>query len=188
MANELAVRSRTIPSLPEWLPSFESGMNGDPLKPTARRPLTEAERSEATQIIAAVERSLTPAQDAEVLTYVARLLLAFPAQQVSETAAKIRSEAYLTALGEFPAWAIERAAEMWLRRQEPEGNENYAFAPSPPQMVRLCRIAMSFSYALKHRLERAMRAEPECQFSDDHRGRMLAKLAGHPALRKGEAA
>lgn len=139
MPQDLSVHVPTIPSLPPWARSFVTMKLSDG-QTESRREMTVPERAEIERLCEQSEAALKPASRGEILARAARLLLSFPAQDLSEAAAKFRSEGYLTALSEYPAWAIGQACEAWLRREEPEGNENYAFAPSPPQLARLCRI------------------------------------------------
>lgn len=130
----------TIPSLPPWARSFVTTKLSDG-RTESRREMTPAERQEIEALFASVKDMLRGARMSETLALVGKLLLSFPAQDLSVAAATYRSEGYLTAVSEYPAWAIAKACDAWLRREHPEGNENYAFAPSPPQLARLCRIA-----------------------------------------------
>lgn len=96
--------------------------------------LTAEQREVIFCCLRELDERLAPATEREVGARFTALLLAFPAQPLSEAAAKIRAGAYFEALAGEPAWAIARAGSRWLRG-EVEGN--LAFAPSPPQLRRL---------------------------------------------------
>jgi hypothetical protein len=93
--------------------------------------LTAGQREVIGCCLAELDERLTPATEREVGARFTALLLAFPAQPLSEAAAKIRAGAYFEALSGEPAWAIARAGSRWLRG---EADGNFAFAPSPPQL------------------------------------------------------
>ena len=70
------------------------------------------------------------------LREVARLLLAFPAGNVSEAVAEARSEAYEIALEDVPAWTVKAAARRWIKGEVATLGDkvNLSFPPSPPQL------------------------------------------------------
>lgn len=103
--------------------------------------------------------------------------MAFPSTQGGEGAAEMRMEAYRMALDDLPAWTIERAARMWLRGENSSGGENYAFAPSPPQLRRLAQLAFTPVRAQRSSLLRLLRAKPDEEYPEPHREVMRAKLA-----------
>lgn len=63
----------------------------------------------------------------------ARLLAAFPADRMSEATARVRSDAYWTALKDKPAWAIDETVTAILRGEEPGIGKSWA--PSPPALA-----------------------------------------------------
>lgn len=152
------VDQSTTPSLPEPLRRFVTGsVNGEP---TCHRELTPEERADVERRRDSIRQLLTPATEDEALTLVMQLLLAFPAQELSETGAKYRANGYITALSDCPAWAIRDGCKSWLKRRFSEATDNYAFAPSPPQLERLCRLSMREAREHERRLEMILKAKP----------------------------
>lgn len=110
------------------------------------------------------------------MTYVTELLLVFPIRDAGDVTAKAMSRAYLTALEDLPAWAVARAKISWLKGQHGEGRENYAFAPSPPQLRRLAEFHMREIRELHSQIERLLNAEVEPDYSTEHCAHMLDRL------------
>lgn len=69
------------------------------------------------------------------------MLSSFPSQAMSQAMAEARLSNYFDVLAPFPLAIVRQAIAFWMGRRHTEGNENYAFPPSPPQLVRLARIA-----------------------------------------------
>lgn len=69
------------------------------------------------------------------------MLSSFPSQAMSHAMAEARLSNYFDVLAPFPLAMVRQAISSWMGRRHSEGNENYAFPPSPPQLVRLARIA-----------------------------------------------
>jgi hypothetical protein len=70
----------------------------------------------------------------------AKLLAAFPAQDQSDAAAKLRMAAYCEALAEVPAWAVAEA-RVRILRGEVESISN-KFAPTPPELASIAKMIM----------------------------------------------
>lgn len=53
----------------------------------------------------------------------------------------LRLAMYQEALSDFPAWAIDEARRRWMKADAGDAVDrpNYAFAPSPPQLVQIAR-------------------------------------------------
>lgn len=91
------------------------------------------------------------------------LLLAFPASNVSEAAAKARSAAYEMALDDVPVWAVRAAVKSWLRGDVDLLGErvNLAFPPSPPQLRALAMDEWSKARGALWRYRRLINGKPE---------------------------
>lgn len=147
--------------------------------------MTPAQRESASSLRAELEARLAPASEREAGARFAALLLAFPAQATgeasAEASARARAAAYFEALADQPAWAISRACRRWLRG-EGEGElafANLAFAPSPPQLRRLCAAETRPVRAQAARLERLLAAAPEAEphLPEERRAAMAARLS-----------
>jgi hypothetical protein len=155
-------------------------MTGHPPRIPAALALTSEQREAIACCLEELDERLAPATEREVGARFAALLLAFPAQPLSEAAAKVRAGAYFEALAGEPAWAIGRACRRWLRAEVEGvlGAANLAFAPSPPQLRRLVEAE---TLPVRHqaaRLEKLLRAEPEggAALSEERRAVMAARL------------
>ncbi|WP_348929232.1 hypothetical protein [Aquabacter sp. CN5-332] len=105
------------------------------------------------------------------------LLVSFPAQAISDTAAKAKAQAYFIALEGLPAWAVQEACRRWLRGEPgPNKDANFAFAPSAPQ---LRILADSLTADLRmHRLKmrRILDAKVRVELPEADRARMVQRL------------
>jgi hypothetical protein len=99
--------------------------------------------------------------------------VAFPGERLSDLESKARAEAYLVALDGMPAWCVDRAVAWWLQGANGEGGENYAFAPSPPQLRRLAEKAALPERARRHRIDQLLKA----RIYTDPTPEMRAKVA-----------
>ncbi len=146
-------------SLPQWLTVSLSEMgSGAPISVPAECAPSEMQRAYIAGLITDLEGSLTPASEREIAAEFTKLILAFPAQSVSQDVAAIRAEAYFTALSDLPAWALREACRKWLRG---EADGNLAFAPSPPQLRRLADEALIPVRAQMVRLRKLLHARGE---------------------------
>lgn len=126
--------------------------------------MTTEERSTLSQLIAEVEPYAEAKPDiAATLREVVGLLLAFPAANVSEAAAKARSAAYEIALDDVPTWAVRAAVKRWLRGDVACLGEraNLAFPPSPPQLRGLVMDEWAKARGALWRYRRLANGKPE---------------------------
>lgn len=138
---------------------------------------TAPERVECERHAAALA-AFTDAGPSRVIgAAVASMLACFPAQAASDDAMKARAVGYLTALADLPAWAVERGAAYWMRREHGEGRENYAFAPSPPELRRLAVIAAAPLRAELKATRRLLDAEIETEIPASKVAERLAALS-----------
>lgn len=106
---------------------------------------------------------------------VAQVLVAFPVTDAG-VAGAARAEAFAMALDDLPAWAVAAACRQWLRGEGGAGGENYAFAPSPPQLRRLAERQARCALGRAITLERLADAIAEPEFSDEHRREMQRRI------------
>lgn len=175
----------TTPSRPLWLTSRLDAMRGDWRQPTlpARAALSPPQRAECERHERALIAFVADGEARMIGAAVATMLACFPAQAASDEALKARAHGYLTALADLPAWAVDRGASYWMRREHAEGRENYAFAPSPPELRRLAVIAARPLRAERHAIRRLLKARVEAEpVIDPARWDALsASLAGNPS-------
>ncbi len=69
----------------------------------------------------------------ERFAVLAKMLMGYPMANSSAEVAKARSEMYMDALDDIPAWAVGDAVKRWNRGEA--GEQNYTFAP-PPAVLR----------------------------------------------------
>lgn len=113
------------------------------------------------------------------------MLAQFPQASTSEDMRRLQIEGLMAALSQFPDFAVRQACLDYICRRNGEGKENYAFAPTAPQLVRLCEIAMKpFQEAagLQFKLLNANAPEPAPSMTETEReamkGRIQALVAG----------
>lgn len=137
---------------------------------------SEIQRASIVSLIAELEASLTAASEREIGTEFVKLLMAFPAQQLSETTARLRADAYFEALGDLPSWALRAACHRWLRGDV--GDVHLAFAPSPPQLRKTATEEMLPCRAQLVRLRRLLDAQVLKERSAEDRAAMAQRIAG----------
>jgi hypothetical protein len=120
----------------------------------------------------------TPDRDAAaeraMLDLVMKLLQALPGQRT--TAIEARAEAFMVALESDPWWAVAEAIRGWYRGKYGKGH-NYTRQPAPAV---LHELAMREAWKIGGRmrlLEELLNAEAPLTFSNEHRKRMLTRLA-----------
>ena len=129
-------QTRTPPSLPASLTGLVVWTDFKRKAHSLSRDLTDAEQRELAEISSTYSAMEAPGPGDRILRAVGRLLVTFPGQQLSEGAAKVRGDAYREALDDLPAWCVEQACRDWLRG-DVAGEQNMAFAPSPPQLRKI---------------------------------------------------
>jgi len=158
----VAERAPRIPSLPGWLTHCLNAIEGDgilrPAEIVSDRAPTADQRGWLDAEVDVLSRALRPATAADAGVIVTQLMVAFPSQALEQKSAKYRSRAYLSALEMFPAWAIALACRDWLQGRGVTGDENFAFAPSPPQLVKLAEKHAGPAWAALHNLRRVRNA------------------------------
>lgn len=182
-------RPARMPSLPGWvelrLASTEKVTQPDPQTgkyrevmtlPTALLP-TETQRRMLQQHVDALNRncSKTPEADAgaeaAMLVIVTKMLLALASQRTSETGAEAKGEAYMAALDDVPAWAVDEAVRGWYRgtsHQEPRQPHDFRWAPAPAVLRRLAQIELFKVKGRAIALTQLLNAEEKREFSEEH--------------------
>lgn len=166
-------------SEPEWLKRCLGALTADYSRPMIPQSLalTTSQRSFVSSRLdelLASERFVDVDKSAVAVT---KLLMVFPAGAMANGNSADRAEAYLTAFGDLPTWAVEEACRRWLRGEALQG-ANLAFAPSPPQLRKAALMVMGPATSQRYHLERLLRAEPVKEFSPEHRKTMLEKIKG----------
>lgn len=93
------------------------------------------------------------------IVLVTKMLMVLPAAQSSSEAMEARAEAYMVALEDIPAWAVEAAVRGWYRSEYGTGY-NYRWAPVPAE---LRAVAFLEAWKVKERirdLSRVLEAKP----------------------------
>jgi hypothetical protein len=107
--------------------------------------------------------NLTPNEAAKArLALLTRMLLAMPVGgSSSEAAAEARADMYDDALSDVPPWAIDAAIRRWGKGDVPElkmGTLNFAFAPAPAILRKLCKLELQPFEDQALKLTRVLRA------------------------------
>lgn len=205
-------RPARMPSLPEWVGSrlaqAATAVQADPETGKYREVLTlpaslmptETQRKLLEQHVAALSRiySKTPetdrATEEAMLVILTKMQLALPGQRTSETGAEAKGEAYMAAVEDLPAWAVQEAMRGWYRgtstQLHPKEPHDFRWAPAPATLRRLAQIEAHKVTGRAIALGKLLDAEPLREFSAEHRATMLERLAGlfKPAPQPGAGA
>lgn len=149
--------------------------------------LSDEDRAWLRAEAARLRQAAAPSADAEraIAAELLGLFAAFLAQPISAASAEARGRHYLDAVAGFPVEALRTAIALWMRGEEAGPHDNHAFPPSPPQLVRLLRIATAPLHRQVARLEALAAAGPAPRKpTPAERARVEAMLA---ALRRPQA-
>lgn len=119
--------------------------------------LTEDERSTTATMTRAVDRVLSPAGDGDVERALLPLLVAFPAQRMSDEMAAARVAVYAEAVRGLPAWAVREAVMAYVRGEVKR--KAHDFAPTPPEVAIEARERLKPYQELRHQLRKVEEAE-----------------------------
>lgn len=123
----------------------EDGFDGLVESWTAPAAVTARDATLARRALDELERTvLAPAEPGHVLGRVLALLSHFPSKAASPEVEQMIALDWAEDLGEFPAWAIDRAARIWRRSRK--------WRPSIAEMRALCEGACAGERALAGRL------------------------------------
>lgn len=148
--------------------------------------LRQVERDELVRHAEALREilgcTLVTNRDAEhrVLRAVTAMLMAFPSASASELTSEARGEAFVVALADVPASAVEAAINRWYRGEcgaDERGNAyDYRWWPTPAILRRISQ-QITNPYKLRlHQIEQVLSAEELIEYSEEHCRMMRAKL------------
>jgi hypothetical protein len=117
---------------------------------------------------------------------IAKLLQALSSQRTTQAAITARAEALMIAVESDPHWAVAAAIRGWYRGQY--GKEHDYRRPPAPAVLH--ELAMREAWKIRGRirqLEDVLNAETSLPLTDEHRGRMLMRLAKETPMLLGTA-
>lgn len=116
-----------------------------------------------------------PADDDAASVELYRMLTAFPARaEQAEMSVALRVEAYFTAIGQKPIWALRSAVDDVLRG---EAGVDSRFAPTPPQLAEITERHIGPVRAAAHKLSELLAAEVEPEIDEEQRARTADWIA-----------
>jgi hypothetical protein len=155
----------------EWLRRLNGACGSEDGKPKLMHgvEVTAAQARQIGEAIARMEASLRsgPGDLPAKGVVIARFLSAFPGSGEQG----MRSDAYLEALENVPAWAVERAAGRFIRG---EASVDARFAPTPPQVAQEARAAMQPARDDLAKLSRLRDAVADREAPPEERARVSA--------------
>jgi hypothetical protein len=125
--------------------------------------LTEQERSTIKLQKQKIETVAAPAEGDEEkkLTLIVGMLMALGGAQISELGAQSKGEAYIFAVADMPAWAVQSAIERWYRGSVKDIDEaDFKWAPSPAVLLRAARDVLEIYAETAEKLGRLIEAKP----------------------------
>jgi hypothetical protein len=139
------------------------GIGDDELgtKKHLQQPLSNSMREAAREIVASLNRVLTPDDPIGAkkhrLLLIGRLLMAYPGD-TTEEGTIARRAVYLESLDDIPPWALDAAIRQWNRHEA--GDQNYAFAPPPAILRRLALSHMATAQLAVKKIQEVLDAAP----------------------------
>lgn len=192
-------RPARMPCWPAWAASrialLRTEMQPDPKThkwrevPTlpANLTLAVAERDELARHFSELDRlcNRTPANDAQAeqdtLVAVTKMMLVLPSTTHSELSAEVRGEAFMAALDDMPAWAVQAAIRSWYRRECGKNDKgepyDYHWCPAPAELRCITLAEMRWVNERASTIQTLLKAEPRIEYSDEHRRSMCERLA-----------
>jgi len=182
-----------VPPLPTWVEKRIAAVSRTYAMNAAGRycngPWLSLELLPTSSQRAAIERHVdalcalmeqTPERDrgSERATFalIAKLLQALPNPKTSASANGARGEAFMVALEADPHWAVAAAVRGWYRGKCGKQHD-YRWQPAPAVLHDLARREAWKIRGRIQQLEDVLNAEAPLTFSDEHRERMLKRLA-----------
>lgn len=184
----------TIPSWPAWATSRADALVRtylrDPqtgkvraayllpaslIPPPAMRPVLERERDRLMELMGKIPKADRVA-DTQALVIIAKMLKVLTAGKMDESASEAAAEAYMAAIEDVPVWATAEAMRLWYRGSCGDAY-NYRWRPQPAELKKIAEgIAVSVANRIAA-LVGLLIAEPVKEFTAEHKGKMLRRLA-----------
>lgn len=193
-----------LPSWPAWLQqrsaAVESVPQADPNHGGSHRAMLTLP---ANLILTAVERRMVEAHRADLARFldldqpfelrekmmtnaqahgvmIAGLLIKGGGIKLDQAASDQKTEDYLDAIEDLPAWSVREALRKWNRaespRLDPKKPHDFNWRPEPPTLRQLAYLELWGVKSRIQELEKVLNAVPRIEFSDEHRHEMLTKL------------
>lgn len=174
-----------MPSLPAWVTSRAnvlvenlqihpaSSTFRDVLTLPAAMMLTDQQRRMIEEHIRGLRSLLlqtpdeSPDAEAATLVIITKLLLAKPSQGTSEKGAEAKGEAYMIALDDVPAWAVDAAVRRWYRGDcgKDDRGKPYDYTWAPDSAV-LRKLAIIEAWRVKGRIGELQKLLDAVEFVD----------------------
>lgn len=142
---------------------------------------TQIQRSLISRHVAALDSVLqmTPQNDMpsaeQAVTAVSKMLLALPSREAGDLVAEAKSEAYMAAIEDVPAWATQEAIRRWYRGEYGPSHD-YRWQPAPATLRDRALAEVYRVMGTKRSLESVLQAEPLVVFSEEHCAAMRSKI------------
>lgn len=162
------------------------GPNREVLRAVATIPAslmpTGPQRQAIAQRIAELHEAQRPGPMQQTVAIIAGLLDEHATGRTDSTQAGAKTDAYLDALEDLPAWAVREALRRW-RRAEVEGVDarDFDFAPKPPRLRKIALGIVNMARGQALRLQRILDAEPIerlTEAEEAHIAKALAEIVG----------
>lgn len=200
---QLPTNPARLPSWPAWLQQRSAAVESVPqadqatgrhremltlpanlILDSAERRMVEAHRSDLArfldldQPITLREQVLTNDQAHGVM--IAGLLIKGGGMKLDQAASDQKTEDYLDAIEDLPAWSVREALRKWNRaespRLDPRKPHDFVWRPEPPILRQLAYLELWTVKSRIQQLEKVLNAVPLIEFSDDHRESMIKRL------------
>lgn len=136
--------------------------------------MTEDERHGIVLRQAEIQAALQPAGQDKAASFVAALMLRFPARREGDDDAKAITAAYGRDLSRYPVWVLKAVCEAAAMGRV---SRNAAFVPSSGELCRHADELLAPILAERERLRRVAAAEVRAPIDDATRAKMAARFA-----------
>lgn len=163
-------------SLPEWLTSLVNAVsqtpegariwNRQPEVPIRLMP-NGGQRAAIERRCEQLERMAVAGPEKRALMSLGRLVGFYATNGLSEAQATVKTEVYMRAVNDLPAWAIDEAVDRWFRGEA--GERNYEFAPSPATLREIAQGVARIAAGQLVLMRRILNARPIGEIPDEVR-------------------
>lgn len=122
--------------------------------------------------------------DAAIGAMITALLLKGSGAKLDKISSDALTEDYLDAIEDLPAWSVREAVRKWNRREslqsDPKKPHDFGWRPTPPTLRWLALCELIPVQNRIRRLKCLLAAVPMVEFTEEHRKRMVDRLAELP--------
>ena len=121
---------------------------------------TGAQRAAIARRIEELDYASQPGPENAVISIIGDLILEYAPSRPDEAVIAAKTDGYLDAVEDLPAWAIREAIRRWRRGECDASAHDLEFAPKPARLKRIAEGIATVASGQASRLRRILAAEP----------------------------